>query len=291
MQESNHAVAQKLLIELSGNKGMVTVPRVYLEIFDGDYPKAVVLNQLVFWSDKGNIDIKKEGFEGGGWFYKSYATWQEETGLSEYQVRRCLKYFKERGYLQMTRRKVNGSPTLHLRFFFDPYLKDIGFLIPKILGNEPAKISETIETRKTSETIKIRSKEDKINNIKESPDGEPVVTKPPKEKPKTQYIQNMERVEQFYADERRCSPPDWSTRKGGDLQKAWRTPLKQILEECNGDIVYAEMIIKASIKKQIEQDLTTTDPRSILKTAKSLIYNQRYEQGRVKDFTTRQTTT
>lgn len=97
----------KLLIATySGNERHITIPKIYLELTN-DYPTAALLNQMIFWSDKTK---RRDGF-----FYKTYKEWEEETFLSEYQVRRASKALKELGFLETKLKKANGSPTLHYK--------------------------------------------------------------------------------------------------------------------------------------------------------------------------------
>lgn len=101
----------KLLIATySGNERHITVPKIYLELTN-DYPTAALLNQMIFWSDKTK---RRDGF-----FYKTYREWEEETFLSEYQVRRASKMLKELGFLETKLKKANGSPTLHYKLDMD----------------------------------------------------------------------------------------------------------------------------------------------------------------------------
>ena len=101
----------KLLIATySGNERHITIPKIYLELTN-DYPTAALLNQMIFWSDKTK---RRDGF-----FYKTYKEWEEETFLSEYQVRRSSKVLKELGFLETKLKKANGSPTLHYKLDMD----------------------------------------------------------------------------------------------------------------------------------------------------------------------------
>lgn len=95
---------------------------------------AIIYNELLFWSDKGN-DIH-------GWVYKSYDEMLGKFPLSEYQLRSSYKILKEHGIIETQIKKVNGSPTFHYRL-----LKEFSFdLVSK-------KFSETMVSEKISETI------------------------------------------------------------------------------------------------------------------------------------------
>src|SRR5690625_2667253 len=103
---SNYNDMKLLIATYSGNERHITIPKIYLELTN-DYPTAALLNQMIFWSDKTK---RRDGF-----FYKTYKEWEEETFLSEYQVRRASKVLKELGFLETKLKKANGSPTLHYK--------------------------------------------------------------------------------------------------------------------------------------------------------------------------------
>ena len=71
-----------LLGETYGDKTLVLCPTVFVRLLGGDHKAAILLSQILYWSDKTK--------DPDGWFYKSYADWQTETGLSEAQVRRIV---------------------------------------------------------------------------------------------------------------------------------------------------------------------------------------------------------
>ena len=107
---SNYDDIKMLITSYSGNERTITIPKIYLEL-TGDYPTAALLNQMIFWSDKTK---RADGF-----FYKTYGEWEEETTLSEYQVRRSSKKLKELGVLETDLKRANGSPTLHYKVNMD----------------------------------------------------------------------------------------------------------------------------------------------------------------------------
>lgn len=103
---SNYTNIKGLITTYSGTERHITIPKIYLELVE-DYPTAALLNQMIFWSDKTK---RKDGF-----FYKTYKEWEEETLLSEYQVRRASKKMISMGILETDVKRANGSPTLHYR--------------------------------------------------------------------------------------------------------------------------------------------------------------------------------
>ena len=102
----NNEVAKKLINSLSGQANILTIPRVYLEI-TGDYQSAILLNQIVFWSDRTK---RKDGF-----FYKSYKDWEQEILLTQYQVKRATSHLKKLGLVDTKLKRANNAPTIHYK--------------------------------------------------------------------------------------------------------------------------------------------------------------------------------
>jgi len=107
-----------LLGESYGDKTLVLCPTVFVRLLGSDHKAAILLSQILYWSDKTK--------DPDGWFYKSYADWQLETGLSEAQVRRIVNGDVRVKGAQVTLRdlgvetllkkvKHTGAPTLHYR--------------------------------------------------------------------------------------------------------------------------------------------------------------------------------
>ena len=113
---SNYKKIANIIKQMSGQSNVITVPRIYIE-FTGDLTTAVVLNQIVFWSDKTK---RTDGF-----FYKSYKEWTEETCLTERQVRYAVKKLKEMGFLETELKRANNAPTVHYKLDFGKLLDSI----------------------------------------------------------------------------------------------------------------------------------------------------------------------
>lgn len=136
---TNYEQINNLITSFSGQKNIISFPVVYLKVTE-DLNTALLLNQLVFWSDKSK---RTDGF-----FYKTYGEWQEEIYLSEYQVRRSIKKLKELNIVETKLKKANGSPTLHYRVLMnnlsDLILKNVQIGILRNLRNETGVSSETL---------------------------------------------------------------------------------------------------------------------------------------------------
>jgi len=97
----------ELIKRISGQANILAVPRIYIDIMDGDINSAIILSQLVYWSDKGGRQ--------DGWIYKSFREWTDETSLSQYQVTRCADKLKKLLLIETAVRLANAAPTTHYR--------------------------------------------------------------------------------------------------------------------------------------------------------------------------------
>lgn len=116
---------------MSGQKNCVVIPGPYLDYFASDqqaFALAAVLNQLVFWTGKSSQD--------DGWFYKTHEELAGELrGVSEDQVQRVVAKLRKKylpGVIEVSTRKVNGTPTNHYRIDGD---KLIALIFPPVLDS------------------------------------------------------------------------------------------------------------------------------------------------------------
>lgn len=111
-----------LIHAFSGQKNIIPIPRIYIGLTDGDYVKAALLNQILYWSERTD--------DPDGWFYHSYVEWQDELCLTQYQVTRAIEgdkrtnartdnkkpvSLKDLGVETMLKKSKKGAPTIHYR--------------------------------------------------------------------------------------------------------------------------------------------------------------------------------
>ena len=144
-----------LIGENYGDRTLCLCPTGFVRLLNGNHKAAILLSQILFWSERTK--------DPNGWFYKSYADWQAEIGLSE-QVRRIVKGNPRVKSAQITLRdlgvetvlkkvKHTGAPTIHYRINQERLLATLdSFMkqgdpaqcqksIPNIVGNEPPTLS------------------------------------------------------------------------------------------------------------------------------------------------------
>ena len=103
---------KELIRQYSGQHNTVTFQRPYVE-FTGSVDGALLLGQLIYWSDKGDEE---------GWFYKSYMDWQNEIYVKERSARSIAQGFESQGFLEIQKRRTpSGTPKMHYRFLLDRF--------------------------------------------------------------------------------------------------------------------------------------------------------------------------
>jgi len=136
---SNYKAIREVLNRMSGQYNTFTVPKIYVE-FTGDLTTAILLNQIVFLSDKS----KRQD----GYFYKTYNEWKEEICLSKRQVSYATKKLKEMGFLDTKIMKANGAPTVHYKLDYDKLLLSL-----MTFCNIPLEQNVTMENDVLSQTL------------------------------------------------------------------------------------------------------------------------------------------
>lgn len=107
---SNYQTIRAIISQISGQENILVVPKIFIKL-TGDLTTAVLLNQIVFYSDKSKRT--------DGYFYKSHKEWQEEICLTKRQVSYSTAKLKEMGLVDTKLMKANGAPTLHYKLDYD----------------------------------------------------------------------------------------------------------------------------------------------------------------------------
>jgi hypothetical protein len=172
-QPSNHKEIIALIKKISGQANFIGTPRIYVDIFVGDLVAAVWFNQVVYWDDKTTEPIG---------FYKTYAEWKKELGLSEFQVRRVSKMCQDLELVNITFRKVYGTPKNHYLVIWPNLLKMIYLNLEKpdpeetkgseITGSEGEDSASSMEGEGSAPSLnkkEIPSKSDKEDSLIQFP--------------------------------------------------------------------------------------------------------------------------
>lgn len=133
-EPTNHKEITALIKRISGQANFIGTPRIYVDIFDGDLVAAVWFNQVVYWDGKTSEPIG---------FYKTYAEWRAELGLSRYQVNRVAQACQQRGLVNIMFRKVYGTPKNHYLVIWPELLR----VLKETLEKSDSEETDSSETR------------------------------------------------------------------------------------------------------------------------------------------------
>jgi hypothetical protein len=154
----NQVAVKNLIVAFTGQANYLVIPRIFLDLLNNDHVGALLLNQMIYWSDRGDDQ---------GWFYKTYADWHDELGFSPYQVARATKQFKALGIVETKIKKANGNPTLYYRVdmqvvtnLLETTLKKVDQRLSKNLINADQKTSGSLTETTPETTTYILQEED-----------------------------------------------------------------------------------------------------------------------------------
>jgi hypothetical protein len=128
-QISDRKATYEVIRRISGQTNILTIPRLYLDI-TGNHKSALFLSQCVYWSDKM-----------GRPFYKSYKDWEEEIGLSRWDLDKARKECKDIVTTELI--KANGAPTLHYDINWKALYEKIEGLANGFASNSQMDLRET----------------------------------------------------------------------------------------------------------------------------------------------------
>lgn len=147
----------EIVQSLSGQRNCITIPVPYLDFFAGDqqaHALGAVLNQLVFWSGKSNLN--------DGWFYKEHSELAAEIrGVSEDQVQRlvnkiCTRWLPD--VVQKAQRQVNGTKKTHYRINGEALIDALfpPTPVPAESRNGKREVAEPVPQNHGTENVEVR---------------------------------------------------------------------------------------------------------------------------------------
>jgi hypothetical protein len=136
----NQDKVKELIKSLTRDEAKVVAVPSELIHFIGNPAKAVLLSQLIYWSDKGG---RRDGS-----VFKTYGEIEEETGITSKTCNRYYKGFKAMGFFAWEIKKANGFPTVHFKLD----IVKLTSLIRTDWDNRNRQIDQT-ETVKKSESL------------------------------------------------------------------------------------------------------------------------------------------
>ncbi|MDO8159655.1 replication protein [Bacillus toyonensis] len=156
---SNYNTIRTIISQISGQENIVVVPKLFVKL-TGDITTAILLNQIVFYSDKSK---RTDGF-----FYKTYKEWEEEICLTERQVRYSTKKLVNEGLVETALKKANGAPTVHYKLDYNKLVESILTICQnptlQSVGIHSDKTSESLTEITTETTTKITTLKDNMSS-------------------------------------------------------------------------------------------------------------------------------
>ncbi len=119
---------KEIIALFSGQSSQVSTPKLYIQL-TGSHSLALVLSQIVFWSNKSSC---KDGY-----FYKTYEEWFEEIHIPERTLRRRFDLLEERDWITTKVRKVNGKNIKHAIPNMDRIIESISIMLNTECPNRP----------------------------------------------------------------------------------------------------------------------------------------------------------
>lgn len=268
---NNQQAMIEVIKSLSGQANVLTVPRVYID-YMGSLDGGLFLSQLIYWSDRGN--------DSGGWFYKTYAEWEDELTLTRYQVGKQVKILKEKGLLQTRVKKANGNPTVHYLFSFSVFQISLcKFLAERKLKNlqNESEVSRTSLTETISETTTETPSADAENGAisKNSILPEDVSGK---HKGKLQAGEVDETIAQF------VSVTGFTIPTAKHQLKLWQTGIKEHLaeEQFSGQLPELYRCVWDNIDERVRAgELTITHPGAFTQYMYGIVQSENKSNGPV----------
>lgn len=130
---SNNEFRNTVLAVISRFVGQTNTLTVSVPLIDatGSIKAALLLSQLIYWTDRSTI--------AGGWVAKTYDSWYDEIRLSKDEARAAIHALRAAG-VETKLAKWNGAPTVHYRINREVFSE----WIAQKLGDEP--LSDYVKT-------------------------------------------------------------------------------------------------------------------------------------------------
>lgn len=146
-----------IIQQLTGQRNILTMPVMFVELLEGDHKAALFLSQLCYWSGRSE----------DGWVYKTYTEWEDETKIRERSLRTIKDDLERRGLIETSIRKARGAPTLHYRVRYDEIVNLIRQKAQVRSGKNvrlnPAKSADSTITETTAETTTEKGHKDLVD--------------------------------------------------------------------------------------------------------------------------------
>lgn len=133
----------KVIAEMNGEGQNFVIPRLYVRLAGG-HVEALVLKQLVFWSNKTK---RTDGF-----FYKKSEELEQETDLTRRQIDRIVAKLVKENLVETELKRANGAPTRHFKINQDNIISRLHQMVQSNAPNGAIRMHQTVQSITDSNT-------------------------------------------------------------------------------------------------------------------------------------------
>ncbi len=119
---------KEIIALFSGQASILTTPKLYVQL-TGNHSLAIVLSQIVFWSNKSKLK--------DNWFYKPYEEWFDEILMPERTLRRRFDKLESKDLILTKVKKINGLNIKHIKPNMDKIIELISIMLDQNCPNRP----------------------------------------------------------------------------------------------------------------------------------------------------------
>lgn len=112
MKNSYQQSVFELIRNIVGQANTLVIPKEFIK-FTGDINSALLLSQLIYWSDKSEM---KDNL-----IAKTYKSLEDELTLTKKQCIKAINNLKRLGLIKTSVRKFSGNPTMHYQVCIDVF--------------------------------------------------------------------------------------------------------------------------------------------------------------------------
>lgn len=259
---SNHQEVLDLAKALTGNQNLYSL-QPFIKI-TGDTTLGLVLERIVYWSDRSaNKELRQLRI-----FYKSAEEWEDEIGLSYAQVTLVRRKLEKMGFVQTSKHKVGGAPTVH--YYANMIaIKEAVSLYYESRSCEYTNLENSeIQEVSNSEKSKLQIQQTSISLNNSSNNKTPNGVGQKSKKPGAESSRNGPRwqlMDEF------CEYSGIPMAENKSDKDYWFGRISAIYEIAKRDVEVGKRLIRESIDKLRRDGLTVYDPGSLVKTARVLM--------------------
>lgn len=144
----------EMIMEYTDQRNLIVVHKSF-KLITGSYNSAVMLSQLLYWSDKGKYE----------WIYKNYKDWFNETGITQGELTNAKRNLKKLGIIDWQVKKANGVPTTYYKINFETLAILIQEYTKKTMQEQsPEQLQKEVKNQEFNERLNAKNQTTKIDD-------------------------------------------------------------------------------------------------------------------------------